>query len=387
MASRINGTRSRAAIESAAGNADNFVRYVDEMLEILSWDSVPFLKLIGINGPESPNTKQEWMMDDLLSEKVTLSAAQVVTAATQLTIVTPGGASLQIGSVLMFSNPGGTAKEYLLVTAINSLTSVDVTRGIWGTTPDLIGTSAEGIIVGVAMDEGSDTPMKGSTIPTFEYNYHQIFESGFKITQRQKNSKQYGITNDEDYQLEKTTKELMIKLEYASIYGLRGAGTDGPMSMGGMDEFIATNATNLEGAALEENDLMDELQDLWYDVGSDNMGKTILCGGWVKRKIASWYDPKFQMKSGETTGGVKIDRLTTDFGDLDILMLNRIPKSTLYIVNPKFMKVNAFKGSKFGHFVRPANGQYDVHAVYGDYSMKVRNERAMAKIYNISTSA
>jgi hypothetical protein len=117
------------------------------------------------------------------------------------------------------------------------------------------------------------------------------------------------------------------------------------------------------------------------------MGKLILCGGWIKRKINSWFAPMAQMKRAETTGGVVIDQIDTDFGTIGVKVLNRIPANTLYIINPEFIKIHPYKGLAFKQYQLASDGASDINMVYGVYTLSCKNQQSMSVIYNLSTSS
>jgi hypothetical protein len=77
----------------------------------------------------------------------------------------------------------------------------------------------------------------------------------------------------------------------------------------------------------------------------------------------------------------------SDFGTLKLLVMNRIPADELYIINPEYVKIHPYKGGKWREFDLPSDGDYHRKGIYGDYTIVVKNERAMGKITGISTTA
>jgi hypothetical protein len=388
MATGLIGARTSENTRGA--NDINIPRLVDDLIEVMSPKEVPLLKLIGIDGDESTNLKREWISDELLPEKVSvisnwLAGTGTITGGTD--VADSEMHAFQVGTVAKIDD------ELVWVSAITEGVHREctVTRGAFGTAAanhDGSVNAKEMIIVGIAMIDGNDSPEKATTLPTFEYNYHQIFDQKYKITLRQQNTPLYGIEDDYDYQLEKCFKELAIKLELSVLHGVRHAGTAStPRTMGGFPSFLTTNVTDLNNATLEEKDFLDALQALYYKVGPENMGDLVLCGAWAKRKINGWYSPSVQMSRSESVGGVVIDKIETDFGDIGIKMLPRIPANQLYIVKLDYLKIHPYKGGRWQDRPLAANGPYDVREVYGDYTMVVKNEVAMAKIIDFSTTA
>lgn len=81
-------------------------------------------------------------------------------------------------SILMVETTG----EHVLVTAINSPTSIEVRRGVGGTTPQTIGVGATLQIIGTAHAEGGGKPEAVMTFGDSFTNVVQIFKQGWSIT-------------------------------------------------------------------------------------------------------------------------------------------------------------------------------------------------------------
>ncbi len=378
---RITGTRTTSSV---APGGNELPRQVDNLLDIMSPDEVPFLKLIGIDGDESDNPKREWVRDELLAEKSTL-ASNIDNSTTSVPVAAGTGANFQVGNIIQIDS------EQMWVSAVSTDT-LTVTRGAFGTSAASHSSGADVLIVGISVAEGADTPQKGTTTIQFDFNYHQIFDTSFKISRRMRNTPQYGVENDYAHQLEKAFKELAIKLERQAILGQRAAASGNvPASFGGLDYFLDSASagvrTDLSSAALEESHLLDALQTLWTNVGPANMADTILCGAWAKRKINSWYEPRQQMQRSETVGGIVIQKIETDFGSIGVKLLPRIPANKLYLVKLRYLKVHPYKGGRFAENALAVSGAYEIREVYGDYTMVVKNPVAMGVIKNFSLTS
>jgi hypothetical protein len=409
-ATPVSGNRSTVTIALDSNSESLRPRIVDELIEILSPSDIPLIKLIGF-GEEFDGPKIEWMTDDILKEKVAMVGSCTLGASTTVLdssyIATSDIVHFQVGTLLRCPVDGGfttqpSVWEYMWVTDKTVDTSITVIRGVYSA---LSGTgviaeasqhveanlddtdSAYFEIVGLALAENIDTPTKGTLKPEFYYNLFQIFDQKYQTSWRQENTKMLGSNQSEDEQLAKAMLELNVKLENSIMFGHRQTTTAGvPPTFGGVDYWLTSHVTDMNAAALEEKDLLDVLQTLYYDVGPSNMAKTILCGPWVKRKINSWYSPSLQMTRKETKGGVIIDQVETDFGTIGVKMLNRIPASRAYLVNLDMMSIHPYKGhGRWEDSELSRQGPYTVHELYGDYSFKVKNERAMAVIKEIST--
>ena len=372
-------------------NTTNQIRQVDELIEIMSPVSVPFLKLVGIDGEAGTNPKLEWLEDVLLAETslvVTLSS----TTGTSLVVTTGDGVSFQPGEVIQIED------EFLYITAVNTDT-LTVVRAVAGTSAATHAAGAVVQIVGLANLEGNDAPVKSATELSTQYNYFQAFDMAYKISLMQQNTDVYGIPEgDDDRELEKAFKEIAIKLELAAILGKRTApatvdGNSIPRLMGGLDYFFSSSygtghySLSLSSAQLQEKHINDMLQDRFYTVGQENMGTTLLMGAWNKRRIADIYTPMKRSERNERRGGVVVDTIDTEWGPIDCLMSLRVPKSKIYLVNLDYISIHPYKNASFFDEEKASSGAYTVRQIYGIYTMKCKNTRSGGLLSSTATSA
>ncbi len=342
----------------------------------------PFLKMVGINGFTGENPKFEWVEDVLLDVTSLITDNPLLVGATTVN-VTPGtGPNFQVGNIIKMES------ELAWVSAV-SADALTITRGVAGTTA---AQHAQGVtveIVGIAYNENVDSPLAGTTTFTFPYNLFQIFDAAIQVSQRQQNTSLYGLRGkDYNFQVAKKFKELAVKLEKNCFLGVRAAASGGvPAMMGGLDTFVTQNVTDLASAALTEQNINDLLQTIFYKVGLENMGRTAFTGAWLKRKISSFYAPNARAERRETTGGVVVDEIDTEFGKLQVSMNIWCPTNKMYVVNRKFAKVGHYKGSAFYDELLPASGAYTKGHIYGDYTLCVKNDKAHGQLKNASIAS
>lgn len=390
---------------------DSRRRQVHELIDIMSPTSVPFLKLVGIDGEAGKNPKFEWLEDRLLAESSAIAGGAVTATATTLNVTAGDGIHFQPGMLIKVTDNSDTTNfdaEYMYVTAVttDALTVVRAVglllTGAW-TTPGTTGlaslTTGDTIfIVGLANYENSNAPVKSSRDFTIPYNFFQAFDTSYQMSYIANKTQAYGVQQGEDArELEKAFKEVTVKLENAAFLGIRHdtdtSPTGAPRLMGGLDYYLDTltldngqyNA-NLSGAQLTEKDLNDMLQNRFYEVGPENMGKTIICGAWNKRRINDMFAPYASTTRNERTGGVLVDTLDTDWGPIDVLMSFRCPRNKIYLVNLDFIKIHPYDGLAFFDEEKASSGAYRVHQIYGVYTMSFRNVRAMGLIKGTATS-
>jgi len=244
---------------------DARVRQVYEMLDIMSPQEVPFLKMVGINGEAGENPKIEWLEDTLLAETSALNGAISSTTATTFAVTSGHGIHFQPFEIVKVDN------EYMYVTDVTSDT-LTVVRGVCGTTAATHLTLATVEIVGLANRENVDAPASGTTDMTIPYNYFQAFDVAYQISEISRNTKAYGVPQGEDArELSKKFKEVTVKLERNAFLGKRAAASGSvPQTMGGLTYFFSSDyssqyySTDLNGDQLQEKHINDMLQDRFY---------------------------------------------------------------------------------------------------------------------------
>lgn len=189
--------------------------------------------------------------------------------------------------------------------------------------------------------------------------------------------------------MKKRFQEQVRLLEKTLFDGVRNVGTNqtasstlDPRGMGGFRTFITDNTASLSSGPLTQKDLEDQIQACWTDGGNPDL---IICNGWVKRKISSFYAPYVRTTRAENQGGVTIDQVETEFGTLNILMSRWCPSSQLYIVSSEYVGILPY--DEFFDEPLAKTGDYERGQVVGEYTLVVKNDKAHARIMSISTTS
>ncbi len=377
-------------------------RAIADLIDIIDPMDVPVLKYFGIGDSGAggmskvqqfriqnwPSTRVEWLEDTMAPLTTTITASMAATNATATLAIVAGNANyLRPGHVIKIDD------ERLLVRIVSS-DSATVTR-MWGGTATNVNTSASHAasavveIVGNARDEGDESDADFTTQVAAPYNYTQIFQAEVKVSRTQNKISQFGISAEYDYHVQKRFKEQLRLLEKTLFDGARNAGTNqtasntlDPRAMGGFRTFITDNTASLSSGPLTQKDLEDQIQACWTDGGNPDL---IICNGWVKRKISSFYAPYVRTVRTEATGGVTIDQVETEFGTLNILMSRWCPSSQLYVVSSEFVGVLPYE--EFFDEPLAKTGDYERGQVVGEYTFVVKNDKAHARIMSISTTS
>lgn len=367
-------------------NTDIDVRNIAPLIDIVSPEEIPLLKLLGMDSGrrllrrDITNRKVEWIEDELTPTSATLNEA-LDASETGVDVNTGHGTRFVKGSVIRIED------ELMWVSSISTDT-LTVTRGYAGSTAAAHVTGLTIEIVGHAQVEGDPPPTPRTVLTSEPFNYTQIFEDGIHITGSQLATEMYGITDEYDYQVEKKFKEQLILLERALIDGRRAVGSaTTARSMGGLREFVTNGPADLSGAALTRRDLEDALQDVYELVGGAHVADLILCNAWAKRKITGFYEPSVRTERSERTGGSVISVVETEFGNLDVMLNRWVPENRVYLVRKEYIGVGAMKGREFyeERLAKTADA-IDGHII-GEYTAVVKNANAHAVIKGFSTTS
>lgn len=362
-------------------------RSISEMIQMIDWTEAPLLKLLRLDGESKfrllnfPRTKVEWLEDTMAPRSGTVNEA-LDSSETGVDVATGQGDYLKAGDVILVDS------ELMYVSSVATDTAT-VVRGFAGTTAASHSDQAAWKLATVARLEGADFTTGYTTSVTNPYNYTQIFSEAVKVTGSEQNDEKYGISDTMAYHISKLMGDggkagkLPILLQQAAYYGKRAAGSSTTArAMGGIEQYVTTNVTNLSSAALTRKSIEDLMQLCYLAGGAPN---TLVCNAWLRRKITSFYEGSIFTDRSEERGGSKITTIVTDFGDIEVVFDRWCPTDRLYLIEPAKMGWVTYR--PFDVVDRASVGDYMVKDVLGEYSFVLMNETAHGYIYGASTSS
>lgn len=370
------------------------IRWVAPMLVNMSERSVDCLKYLG--GPEAfsfTNTTVEWVEDDPWNRRLNTHGGLTDGADTTLGGVTNASHRYPIGTILLNVQDS----EYVRVTGHADASTLTISRDITaGVTEGAWATTDEVIVAGFAMDENDDYVFRPTSIFSLPYNRPEVHQQGVQASFRRQETALYGVRgNDLDMQAANLVAEQFVAIEQALILGSRFDGSASvPSMMGGLRFYVTAangaTVTNLSSAALTRKDIDDDLQDMYYLVGGDKMSRTMLVSAWGKRKISSFFSAAERLQPGVQDAGVVVQRLHTDFGDVDILLITALAKDELYFIRREQISVG-----HHGNLGRPqlrllppsTVGPRTQKVFYADMSSIINGVQAMGRMHTFSTTS
>lgn len=371
------------------------IRWVDNLLINMSERSTDLLKYLG--GPSQfvfTNPKVEWVEDDQWGRRPT-HGGLVAGGTTSLT-VTAQAHRYPVGTLFRVVSSG----EVLRVSAIadaNTLTLIRDADG--GSAAAAVASSAELIVSGFAMSEDDNWTFRPSAILSLPFNYSQVHSIGVQATFRRVATALYGLQGtDLDYQSANTVAEQFVDMEQELVSGSRsvGSSSDKPGMLGGVNFYVtAANgayvSTLTSSTAITRKDLDDMFQSLWYSVGPEKMGRSLVLSVWAQRKVTSFFSAAERTGPGTTYAGTAIKSFLTDFGTIDVVMHTAVAKDELYNLNRNLVKMGNYAGLGRPHLMQlpmpSATGPRIQRAFYADLSAMVKGVQSMGKINRFSVSA
>lgn len=178
------------------------------------------------------------------------------------------------------------------------------------------------------------------TQPSRATNNTQIFIDDVTVSGTEMTVK--GVTDAWDYQINKNLTEHARDIELALMAGSRASGSSGvARRMTGIINALTTNGTTrASGSSLGETILNDILQ-MIYDSGTDEVAGELYCGGTLKRDISSFTAGNTRNVTADDRRLVRaIDVYESDFGIQKVFLHRNVPNGAnakmLVAVNPKY---------------------------------------------------
>ena len=348
-------------------------RVVSDVISLISPRDTPFLAWGGLANESKfrlvnwPSTAYEVLEDALDPLDSELLNGSITSTATTITV--DDASANQIGDVLLIDS------EYMVVSAIDTATQiVTVYSRTYGGTAATHADDAAISIVGMARLEGADSSPGPLVDITSRTNYTQIFHKELKVARSSIRLTQYGISDEFDYQANKAVPSLMRKLEKAAIHGVSSAGTaTAPRSFAGMKARINVAGANTvsAGGAIVQADFEDALEAAYNDGGMPSMA---LVSPANMQVIKNLYDSAsfLRVQREDTTVGMVINRVSTPFGDVDLLIDRWMPNAQVWILDERHVGMITFY--PFTQEPLAKVGDFERAEVVGEFGFVMRHD-------------
>jgi hypothetical protein len=378
---------------AAGTDLPEIVEDVSDIIGIVSPWETPLLAHLGDPKRSAASTVHEWVEDALLPNTDSLNQATFTPDpqnATSLTVV--NGSRFQLGDLVR----PDASNEVMQVTAIaaNVLT---VVRGYGGTTKATLANGRKLFILGNPALEGADATAARFTSRVRRQNYTQIFTATVEVSGSMQATRQYGVSDELDYQKQERMRELLRDLENCVINGTAPAsGVQGSStvrrSMNGVLRQVATNVFTPgqngfpsgggSGTDLSETVLNTALRLAWEQ--SSGQIDTIVVAGLQKRRINAFASTLRTYRPDDGAYRDLIGTYESDYGVCRVVMSRWCPADTVLLLDSSRVEVLPLRGRSFQFAPLGATGDAVHGQVLGEYTLEFRNENAHAAIKGLS---
>jgi len=135
--------------------------------------------------------------------------------------------------------------------------------------------------------------------------------------------------------------------------------------------------------------VLDAMQDA-YDNGGimEDETRVIMLGSTQKRALTAEFINATDGYRFQTSniGGVNVQTIETDFGNLNVMLNRHVPADEAYILSLEDLEVCFLEIPGKGHFFveeLSKAGSADKYQIYGEIGLKYGNQRKHARIYNL----
>ena len=206
------------------------------------------------------------------------------------------------------------------------------------------------LFLGDPLEEGGTYGSAKTTQVTFPYNYTQIFQKPFGITNTARASKTY-YGNDYEYQKMKAMKEIKWDVERALLYGIRSNSAIGPkgnpinMTGGLMDpNIISTNRTKYPVGALTWSLFVSWFKDEVFAYGQRK--KVLFGNNAFMADVLNVAQGNIRIEAGYNKDyGLDFSRWITPYGVVSFVLVPQLeePYGVGIAVEPERMKMRTLR--------------------------------------------
>jgi hypothetical protein len=338
---------------------------MDDAIDILTPDDVPLQQWMG-DGDRATQVKVEWLEEDLTPQDVVIASK---TGTGPWTATVDDASILRDGDILQEKD--NTYSLQWVVSSPDTSANTAVLTGFAGNaTGPTDGATLS--IIGQYNTEGGDPKDPRSVERTAQYNYTQIGQEQVSVTRTAGKRALYGQDDPYDHELMKKFRELAIRFERSLVSGVRTISGDAQKRfMGGLLYFITTNTSS--DTAANSYKAINALLRKCYEAGGTP--RTLMVSPAVKAAISANVDPTLRRSDrSETTGGYVIERVISDFGEVDIVLNRHFPKTKGLVLQREYIRRRPF--DPYFHEMLAKTGDSESGEVVGEFSLEVKNEKA-----------
>lgn len=383
------------ATYGAGADLPEIVEDVSEIVSVISPWETPLLDHLGDAARPALATVHEWLEDELLAnaDQIASGATFTPNATAATSVLVTNGSRFRIGDQV---RPAG-AREIVLVTAVvgNTLTIV---RQYGNSPASALAVNQRLLILGNAALEGDARPETRFTNRVRRRNFTQIFTSAVEVSGSMQASRQHGLRDEVEFQMQERMRELVRDLENTVINGVAPAANqvgsatvrrsmNGIIPLIASNQFVPNSGGIPAGGGAGNNELNEAvlnaaLRLVWEN--SQGPIDTIVVGGAQKRRINAFLTPFRQSTVEGTRYRDMVSVYESDYGVCRVILSRWMPTDTVLLLDSSRIEVMPLRGRSFHYKPLASTGDRESGQVIGEYTLEFRNEAAHGLIRGLA---
>ncbi|KAA3643430.1 MAG: hypothetical protein DWQ07_23235 [Chloroflexi bacterium] len=358
-------------------------RVISDVIQMVDPRDTPLIAKLGLDGAREKfkiqlnGHKVELLEDELDPLEDALDGALDNSATSSIGV--DDATKFQDGHIILIDN-----EKMVVKSADSTGNTVDVYGRGFGSTTAVSHTDNSTItIIGMARLEGDDADYGPIVDLSAPFNYTSIFQKAVQVSGTQQVISQYGIDDEFMYQANKAVPHLLRLVERQAFYGEREVGSgSAPRSMGGLSTFITDNSVDA-GGGIAKSDVDALMEEITMDGGYPDL---LVMNPRIANDLRGLLDSSsfVRVSQDENKLGVDaIERVMTQYGELELVMDRWCPEDTAYILQSD--KVGFYTLRPFASHELARSGDSLKGEVIGEVSVLVANDKAHGKITGITT--
>lgn len=370
-------------MKTTFSDATPHARTISDVVQMIDPRDTPLLARLGLDGVREKfkiqlNGNQIELLEDELDPLETAANNGETIAVDDLTFGVADASVFQDGHVILID------AEYMVVkSADTGANEITVYSRSYGGSNATHAANAVIQIVGMARLEGDDADFGPLVAVSAPFNYTSIFQKAVQVSGTQQAVSQHGIDDEFQYQANKAVPHLLRLVERAAFHGVRAAGSAGsPRSMGGLGTFITANTLDA-GGAIAKADVDALMEEIIMDGGYPDL---LVMNPRVANDLRSLLDNSSFVRVSQSENKLGLDaieRVVTQYGELELVMDRWCPTHTAYILESGKVGFYTLRGFEAKELAR--SGDSLKGEVVGELSLLVANNKAHGRITGITT--
>jgi len=358
-------------------------RAISDVIQMVDPRDTPLLSRLGLDGARAKfnvqlNGYKIELLEDELDPLETVADNGATIGASDTSFGVADASVFQDGHVILID------AEYMVVkSADTAANTIEVYSRSYGGTNATHAEDAIIQIVGMARLEGDDADFGPIVDVSAPFNYTSIFQKAVQVSGTQQVISQYGIEDEFLYQANKAVPHLLRLTERAAFHGVRSAGSaSAPRSMGGLGTFITENTLDA-GGAIAKADVDALMEEIIMDGGYPDL---LVMNPRVANDLRALLDSSSFVRVSQDENKLGLDaieRVMTQYGELDLVMDRWCPAHTAYVLESGKVGFYTLRGFEVKELAR--SGDSLKGEVVGEVSLLLANDKAHGKITGITT--